>query len=123
MEATALERVRVANGKLRDMLRKASEALAGRASFGVKEVRAIAEPVASMEPIVSQGPELRAAAPELQNELRAYAQNLGELNTALDRVRCVLLARCASVTAHRGHLQTLGLWTAAWQQTQPSDPL
>lgn len=123
MEATALERVRAANGTLRDMLGKVRQALAGGASFGVEQVRAIAAPVAAMEAIVWQGPErCGPAAPELQQELQAYVQNLGELGTALDGMRCVLLARCASLEAQRGHLQTVGLWAAAWQQTQASDP-
>jgi hypothetical protein len=121
MNTTLLEKVRGSNSKLRGMLRRVSEALAGRANFGVEEVREIAEPVANMAPVVAQAAEHRAANPEIRNELDHYAQNLVELNAALERVRCVMLARCASMEAQRGHLATVGLWASAWQQTQPSN--
>lgn len=118
---SVLDLVRGSNDKLRGMLRLAGEALAGRGSFGVDELRAIAQRVGSMEPVVARAPELRQAVPELRGELEIYAQNLTDLNVAMDRVRCVLVARCASVEVQRGHLETVGLWAAAWQQTQPLD--
>jgi hypothetical protein len=121
METTVFDRVRGSNVKLQGILKRVREALAGRATFGVEQVRSIAEPVADMAPIVAQAPLLRQTIPGLRDELEVYAQNLGELNVALDRVRCVLLARCASVEAQRGHLGTVALWASAWLQTQPSD--
>jgi hypothetical protein len=121
MNSAVLEQVRGSNSKLRLMLRRVGEALAGRANFGVEELREIAEPVAGMAPVVAQAAELRGANPEIRTELDHYAQNLGELNTALERVRCVMLARCASIEAQRVHLETVGLWVSAWKQTQPSN--
>lgn len=121
MASAALERVRGSNSKLQGLLQKVGDALAGRTNFGVEDVRAIEQPVAEVAPILSEAVQLRAIVPELDQELKVYGQNLGEMQAALDRIRCVLLARSASVEAQRGHLETVNLWTAAWQRTQPSD--
>ncbi len=121
MNSGVLEQVRGSNSKLRGMLRRVGDALAGRANFGVEEIREIAEPVSRMAPVVAEANQLRAESPELRNELEHYAHNLGELNTALERVNCVLLARCASIEAQRGHLEAVRMWATAWQQTQPSN--
>jgi len=118
MQESLLHTVRGANSKLQTLLQRVADALAGRRNFGVEDIRAMAEPVAQMAPIVSDAEHLRAAVPEMHGELDTYAKNLGEVQTALDRVRIVLLARCAHLEAQRGHLETLGLWAAAWRKTQ-----
>jgi hypothetical protein len=118
MRDVILNRVRGANAKMESLLRRADGALAGRQNFSVEEVRAIAEPVAEMASIVSEAEHLRTTVPELHGELNTYAKNLGEMQTALDRVRVVLLARCAHMEAQQNHLETLGLWAAAWRKTQ-----
>jgi hypothetical protein len=40
------------------------------------------------------------------------------MDQAFERLRCVLLTRCAQVAARRGHLETVRLWAHTWQQTQ-----
>ncbi len=118
MEDATLHRVRGANAKLRALLGRIGDALAGRRNFGVEDVRAIAEPVSEMAPVVCEAERLRVDVPGLQGEFETYAKNLGEMHAALDRVRCVLLARCAQTEAQRGHLETVSLWAATWRQTQ-----
>lgn len=118
MELPVIDRVRRVNAELALLLRRVGETLAGRSNFALEDVRAIAKPVTDMAPIVSQAPRLRAAAPELRDELAIYAQNLGQLNAALERVRFLLLVRSAHMEAQRAHLETVGLWAAAWQKTR-----
>jgi hypothetical protein len=118
MEGAILHRIREANAKLQRHLHRIAEMLAGRDSFGPAEVRAIGEPVAGVAPVLAEAQRLRATVPELRRELDVYAENLTEMQTALDRVRLVLLARSASLEAQRGHLETVGLWAAAWQKTR-----
>jgi hypothetical protein len=117
-----LERVRAANAKLETLLGQAHEALAGRRNFAPEDLRALAAPVAELAPVVAQAPQLRRESPEMDTELAAYAQNLGRMQGTLDALRCVLLARCASVQTERAHLQTVTLWAQAWRRTQPGGP-
>jgi hypothetical protein len=118
MERVLLSRVRQANAQLQQQLHGIAEMLAGRARFAVAEVRAIAEPLEHMAPLLAEGQRMRSGWPELDAELNSYAQNLRALQTGLDRVRLVMLARCAGIEAQRGHLEAVGLWAAAWQQTR-----
>jgi len=118
MEDSILDRVRGANMRLRELLGSTLDALAGRRNFTVEDVRAIAEPVAQMEPIVAEAKRLRTLRPELDGELKTYAGNLDELQVALQHTRVMLIARLANMEALRGHLETVGLWTAALRQTQ-----
>jgi hypothetical protein len=106
------------NAELRLFLGRVGEALVGRRNFTAEDVRAIAGPVSAMAPVVSQAKQLRAASGELRKELEIYAQNLAEMDQAFERLRCVLLTRCAQVAARRGHLETVRLWAHTWQQTQ-----
>jgi hypothetical protein len=81
-------------------------------------VRAIAEPVRQMAPLVGRAERLRAESPAWREELDLYASNLAQMHQALDRVRCVLLARRAQLAARRGHLETVRRWAGTWQQTR-----
>lgn len=118
MEDSILERVRGANAKLAVLLLRTRDALAGRHNFSVEDVRAVADPIEQMAPIVAEAKRLRTLRPDLDSELKVYAGYLGEIETALDQTRFMLLARCANLEALRGHLKTAGLWAAALRQTQ-----
>jgi hypothetical protein len=110
--------VRGANVKLRGLVQRTRDALAGRYNFNVDDVRAIAEPVSQMAPFIEDAKYLRTLQPELDGELEAYAGNLGEMQVALEQMRFMLLARLAQMEAMRGHVETVGLWAAALRQTQ-----
>jgi hypothetical protein len=118
MEAAIANRVREANSKLRELLLRARDALVGRHNFNVEDVRAIAEPVAQMAPIVADAARLRVLQPDLDGQLEAYAANLGELQITLEHVRFMLIARRAHLAAARSHLETFGLWAATLRQTR-----
>jgi hypothetical protein len=114
---SALRRVRWANAQMKFLLERLSEALDGRRPFTVEDLRAIAEPLRQMEPLVLQCDRLRAAAPEWREQLEIYARNLTQMNQAFDRLRCVLLTRCSQIETQNGHLATVGRWADAWRQT------
>ena len=118
MNPSILDSIRGANVKLRTLLERTRDALGGRQSFSVEDVRAISAPVAQMQPIVEEAKDRLTVQPEVQGELQAYAGNLAELQVVLQQMRVMLLARRANVEALRGHLETVGLWTVALRQTQ-----
>lgn len=118
MAASAVETARDANAKVRKLLARAREALAGKRKFRVEDVREIAKPVAAMAPIIEERQHLRTLEPDLDGQLEAYAATLGELKTTLEQVRFMLLARRAHLEATRAHLETFGLWAATLRQTR-----
>jgi len=118
MEDPAVALARVANEQLGRSLSRIEEVLAGRAAFTSEDLRAIAAPVRSMAPVISRAEQLRADVPGLPHELEIYARNLRDMDRAFDRVRCLLLSRCAQIEARRSHLESVRLWTGAWRQTR-----
>jgi hypothetical protein len=118
MTTKILETVKSANLKLREFLRDAEESLAGRRTFGVDELHAAQTPVSEVGALLTEASRLRATSSELDCELALYSRNLEATQAALDRVRVVLLARCASLEAHRAHLSAVSMWSSAFTQTQ-----
>jgi len=113
-----LQRVRSANTKLCVFLAQIRQALAGRSQFDATSVRAIGEPVSEMDKILNEAKESREFDPALDREIKIYAGQLGEMNIELERMRFMLLARRAHIETMRGHIETLGLWTAALRLTR-----
>ena len=122
MREAILGRVRSVNAQLQALLVETREALAGRRKLALEDLRAMSQPVAQMTPIVAEVARLRRESPELDSEVAVYEQNLGAMRSTLEAVRCVLLARCASLEAERAHLESVTLWAEAWQRTQPGGP-
>jgi hypothetical protein len=118
MDQSILGGIRGVNAKLRTLLQATRDALGGRQNFSVEDVRAIAAPVAQMQPIVEEATRRITIQPEVGDELQAYAGNLAELQVVLQQMRIMLLTRRANLEALRGHLQTVGLWAEALRQTQ-----
>lgn len=118
VDNSILDRTRAANSRLHALIARTRAALAGRGNFTSEDVHAIAEPVAQMAPIVAEAKKLRTIRPDLDGELQAYAGNLGELQTALEQMRFMLLSRLASTEALRGHMESVGLWAARLRETQ-----
>jgi len=118
MEGATLSGIQAVNAKLSALISRTREALAGRRNFTVEDVREIAQPVSEMDPIVARANELRTLRPEVKGELEKYAGNLGELQTVLDQMRFMLIARGAHMESMRSHIETVGLWAAALRQTR-----
>jgi hypothetical protein len=118
MENSIRDRVRDAEVKLRNLLARARDALAGRQDFTVTDIRSISERLGQMEPIVAQAAELRAQDARLDDDFKTYAETLKQLETTLEQVRFMYLARQAHLTAARTHLETVNLWATAYKQTR-----
>lgn len=118
MENSIRDRVREAEAKLRSLLVRARDALAGRQDFTVKDIRSISERLGQMDPIVAQAADLRAKDVQLDADFRTYAETLKQLETTLEQVRFMLLARQAHLNAARSHLETVNLWATAFKQTR-----
>ena len=118
MDESILNRVRSANDRLRSLVDLMRGALAGRCQFGVEEMRAISAPLSEMSPLIADAKRLRKIQPELDGAFEAYAETLSDVQTSLDQVRFMLLARRAQIDSMRGHLQTVGRWAETLGQTR-----
>ena len=106
-----------ANTRLTILLNDARCALRGESNFGVEEIQRIRQPLNEMESILDRSAQLRQFMPEMSGQLDRYKANLGELQTVLDQVRVMLLARQASMLAGRTHLD-VAHWMTAFQATR-----
>lgn len=118
MKEIILTSMRDASNRLRTLLRSAEDAIAGRQNFTVEDLRSAQEPVRKMTSLIDEAKRIRNGDPEVSNVLQDYAMNLKAAQIALDRVRVVLLARCASIEAQRAHLESVRMWSSAWAHTQ-----
>jgi len=106
------------NAHLTELLEAARRALRGEGNFGAEEVRELQQPVEEMAPIVAECAELRRLRPELTKQLDLYKANLGDLQTTLEQVRIMLVARQASLEAGRAQLCAVSQWMTAFRQTR-----
>jgi hypothetical protein len=67
---------------------------------------------------MARSAELRTRHPEIAGALDLYKAQLGELQTALEQVRVMLLARHAHLETGRIQLKAVTQWAAVLQQTQ-----
>ncbi|HXX44782.1 MAG TPA: hypothetical protein VEJ38_08635 [Candidatus Acidoferrales bacterium] len=118
MTDSAVEQIRQANAKLRAVISETRNALAGCRTFSATDVRAIAEPVAALQPIVDGAEKLRLMHPELDAELETYKGNLEEIQVALEQMRVMLTVRRGQIAAARSHVATLGMWSATLRMTR-----
>ena len=112
------QRLELANKRLAELLEGTQRALRGECNFGAEEVRRLWQPVEEMAPIVAKSAELRRLRPELAAQLDLYKTNLGWLQTTLEQIRIMLLARQTSMESGRAQLCAVSQWVNAFQQTR-----
>jgi hypothetical protein len=118
MSSPLREKIECVNAQIASLLEDTRRALTGECDFGVEQVRAISKPIAEMAPVMAQAKELRTLQPELEGQLDLYKSQIGELQTTLDQVGVMLLARRAHMEASRSQLEAVTHWAAALRQTR-----
>jgi hypothetical protein len=118
MPSDLRSKIEAVNARLATLLAETKGALSGEREFGVAQVRALSEPIQEMAPVMRRAAELRAAEPEICGALDLYKAQLGELQTALERVRVMLLTRRGQMEAGRTQLDAVSKWAVALRQTQ-----
>jgi hypothetical protein len=113
-----LEKIEEINAQIGALLAHAQRALTGSAEFGVEQVRALTKPIAEMAPIMEHASELRTLQPEIVGELDLYKSQLRELQTTLERVHMMLLARQSQIQAGQVQLDAVSQWATALGRTR-----
>jgi hypothetical protein len=111
-------KVKEINGQLATMLADTKRALSGEREFGVDQVQALAALTAPMAPVMARAAKLCQLHPEMTEPLDRYKSLLRELQTAVEKVRMMLLARRSQMDAGRVQLAAVTKWANALGQTR-----
>jgi len=106
-----------ANQELREFLRRAEGLANGTATVTEDDLARVSLRLANLAPEIgdaSRGETLNA---DLQDEIGEYVKNLRSLQGALEKIRCVMLARRVQLEAAKRHIDGLQSWVSAYQQT------
>jgi len=115
------ERVNAANRELNEFLRKVDGLSKGTEAITEHDLQSLSQLLSTLAPEVAKV--LNTSAPaqgrqdDQQGELLGYFENLRTLQTALETVRCVMLARKTELDGARRHLHGLQSWVNAYNQT------
>lgn len=112
------ETIASANSRLGCLLAETKQALRGEREFGPEQVSALREPLTEMDPVMVQAKDLRVLKPELEGELDLYKSQLGDLQTTLEKIRLMLLARQAHLCASHVQLTAVGRWAKTLGETR-----
>ena len=118
MNSSLKDKITQINADLAPLLEASRLSLKGQRDFNVDMVRALAQPVSEMAPLVARAKELRVIQPEVAGQLDIYFGQISELRYLLESVRVMLLARRASLEAGRGQLEAVTLWAEALGRTR-----
>jgi predicted nucleic acid-binding Zn-ribbon protein len=105
------------NEELRQFLRKVDGLANGTASVSERDLRLLSERLSNLGPEIGDASRGEMLDASLQNEIAEYVRNLRALQSALERVRCIMLARKAQIEGAKRHLTGVQDWVNAYQQT------
>jgi hypothetical protein len=117
MAANRFELFLSANRDLRAFLARVDGLASGRDDLKPDDLRALGRLLESMAPEIAQASPEDAADTNLQIQVKEYISHLRTLQSALEQVRCVMLARRAELDVARQHIEGFRGWADAYRQT------
>ena len=111
------ERFLSANQELRGFLRRVENLVNGTGTVTDVDLKALSQRLTYLAPEVgdaSRGETLDAG---LRIEVAEYVKNFRALQDALEKVRCIMLARKGQLEGAKRHLVGLQGWVSAYSQT------
>jgi len=117
MEHPKYKRFSAANEELRGFLRRADGLANGTASISEGDLKSLSQRIANLAPEVGEASRGETLDEILQNEIAEYVKNLRALQTSLEKVRCIMLARKVQIESAKRHLDGVQNWVKAYNQT------
>lgn len=111
------ERFAAANQELRGFLRRVDGLVRGTESVSEGDLRAVSQRIANLAPEVGDAARGATLDQQLQEEIAEYVRNLRALQTALEKVRCVMLARKVQIESAKRHVAGVKNWVEAYTHT------
>src|SRR5882724_7469062 len=103
MERHKHERFLSANQELRDFLQRVEGLTSGTCSISEGDLQALSRRLSNLAPEVGDASRSETLDASLRNEVAEYVNNLRALQTALEKVRCVMLARKMQIESQKRH--------------------
>jgi hypothetical protein len=107
----------IANQELREFLRRVENLTQGTGTISDGDLKILSRRLSTLDPEVGDASRSETLDTELRNEVAEYVKNLRALQTALEKVRCIMLGRKLQIEGARRHLHGLQGWVNAYTQT------
>ncbi len=117
MESQNYQQFATANQEFSIFLQKVAGLTNGTDSITEGDLQSLSRHLAALAPIAGEVLAAQAHENEHQDDVTEYVMNLRSLQTALETIHCVMLARKAQLDGARRHLCGLQGWVNAYQQT------
>ena len=117
MEHQKHERFAIANDELSGFLRRADGLATGAESITEGELQSLSERLSTLAPEVGDASRGEALDEGLQDEIAEYVKNFRAFQTALERVRYLMLARKMYLESAKRPLNGAQGWVNAVSQT------
>lgn len=111
------ERFLSTNQELRDFLRRVENLAEGTGTITDGDLKALSQRLSTLAPEVGDASRSETLDADLRNEIAEYVKNLRAIQTALETVRCIMLARKLQLDGAKRHLYGLQGWVNAYSQT------
>lgn len=111
------ERFLAANKELRDFLCRVENLVKGTGTITDGDLKALSRRLSTLAPEVGDASRGETLDADLRDEVAEYVKNLRALQTALEKVHCIMLARKLQLEGAKRHLYGFQEWVHAYSQT------
>ena len=111
------ERFAAANDELRGFLHRVDGLTNGTATVSEGDLRSVSQRIANLAPEVGDASRGADLDENVRHEIGEYVRNLRALQLALEKVRCVMLARKVQLETAKRHVEGLKGWVEAYSHT------
>jgi hypothetical protein len=106
-----------ANEELRGFLRRVDGLALGTESVSEGDLKSVSQRIANLDPHVGEAARGEVLDTRLQLEIAEYVRNLRALQMALEKVRCVMLARKVQLESAKRHVEGVKGLVEAYNHT------
>lgn len=117
MNSRKHERFLCANQELRDFLGRVENLAKGTGTITDRDLKALSDRLSTLAPEIGDASRSETLDADLRSEVAEYVRNLRALQNALEKVRCIMLARKLQLDGAKRHLYGLQQWVNAYSQT------
>jgi hypothetical protein len=117
MDSRNHERFLCANQELRNFLCRVANLAKGTGTITDSDLKSLSQRLSTLAPEIGDASRSETLDADLRSEVAEYVRNLRALQIALEKLRCIMLARKLQLEGAKRHLCGLQRWVNAYSQT------